>query len=306
MDPAVLLVNRSARRAGTGAWIDAVTSELAQRFALEVRYPRDVADSLSTARAASAAGAIVIVGGGDGTVGIVAHALAGTDGTGGTLGILPLGTANDLARELGVHGDVRAAARAIARGTVHPTDLVSVNGRHFATVGGLGLVSRSTTDVARLRAGPASGLVRLTGAGIYRIAATVGMLRRRITGGVRVSWHDPDDDVEHERVLDIHGLFITNHCTCGGGLVIPTGARADDGIFELALVPATNRARLVGRFARLSAGMTLGPDALLVLRADRAVIETEYADVFVADGDPLATGHRFTVVAHRRAVGIVR
>lgn len=303
MDPAVLLVNRSARRAGTGAWLDAVTSELAQRFALEVRYPRDVADSLSTARSASAAGAVVIVGGGDGTVGIVAHALAGT---GGTLGILPLGTANDLARELGVPGDVRASARAIARGTVHPTDLVSVNGRHFATVGGLGLVSRSTTDVARLRAGPASGLVRIAGASIYRIAATVGMLRRRVTGGVRVSWHDPDDDVEHERVLDIHGLFITNHRTCGGGLVIPTGARADDGIFELALVPATNRARLVGRFARLSAGMTLGPDALLVLRADRAEIETEYADVFVADGDPLATGHRFTVAAHRSAVGIVR
>jgi len=268
-----------------------------------VCFPRDVEDSLATARAASAEGAVVIAAGGDGTISVVAHGLADT---GGTLGILPLGTANDFARALSVPRDTSAAARLMQRGTVHRTDLVSVNGRCFTTVGGLGLVSRSTIDVARLRNSWARRLARLAGASIYKIAGAGTMLQRRITGGVRVTWHDPDDGLEHTRELDVHGMFITNHNTCGGGLVIPTGARADDGVFELALIPATTRTRLLVNLSRLTAGLPLAPGILTVLRADRAVIETEYADVFVADGDALDTGHHFTLAAHRAAVGVLR
>jgi diacylglycerol kinase (ATP) len=262
-----------------------------------------VDEMFAAARTVGAEGATVLAAGGDGTIGLVAHALADS---GGTLGIIPLGTANDLARELHVPRDPPAAARLAARGTVHRTDLASVNGRRFATVGGLGLVSRSTVDAARLRTGSARALARLAGPAIYKLAAAGSLLRRRITGGMRVTWRDPDDGREQSRALDVHGLFVTNHRTCGAGLVIPTGGRPDDGVLELALIPATSRARLLVNLGRLSAGLPLAPGVLLVLRADYAVVETEHDDVFVADGDLLATGHRFTLAVHGGAVGILR
>ncbi|HET9011329.1 MAG TPA: hypothetical protein VFN38_05905, partial [Gemmatimonadaceae bacterium] len=106
--------------------------------------------------------------------------------------------------------------------------------------------------------------------------------------------------------MDAHGVFVTNHCTCGGGLVIPTGACADDGLFELALIRATSRARLMVSLGRLSAALPLAPGVLEIVRTDRAVIETEREDVFVADGDELATGRRFELAAHRGAVGLLR
>lgn len=304
LDPAVLLVNRRARRARDDGWLRAVRATLGERFSLDVRVPGSADETAEFARAASRdEGALVIVAGGDGTVSAAAHGLAGT---GGRLGILPLGAANDLARELGVPRDPREAADRIRRGAPHQTDLVLVNGRHFATVGGLGLVSRSTIVAARLRTGGARHAARLLGRAVYKLAAAGSLLERRITRRVRVAWRDPDDGAEHRHELDVHGIFVTNHTTCGGGLVIPTRGRADDGIFELALIPATSRARLLVNLQRLAAGRPLAPGVLAVLRARCAVIETDEDDVFAADGDLLAAGRRFTLEARRGAIGIVR
>ena len=77
------------------------------------------------ARLALAAGAsLVVAAGGDGTVRSVAAGLAGT---GAQMGIVPLGTANLAARNLGVPvGDVRAAARVVAHGVDLPADLAWV------------------------------------------------------------------------------------------------------------------------------------------------------------------------------------
>ena len=77
------------------------------------------------ARLALAAGArLVVAAGGDGTVRSVAAGLAGT---GAQMGIVPLGTANLAARNLGVPvGDARAAARVVAHGIDLPADLAWV------------------------------------------------------------------------------------------------------------------------------------------------------------------------------------
>jgi len=77
------------------------------------------------ARLALAAGAsLVVAAGGDGTVRSVAAGLAGT---GAQMGIVPLGTANLAARNLGVPvGDARAAARVVAHGVDLPADLAWV------------------------------------------------------------------------------------------------------------------------------------------------------------------------------------
>ena len=88
------------------------------------------------ARLALAAGAsLVVAAGGDGTVRSVAAGLAGT---GAQMGIIPLGTANLAARNLGVPvGDARAAARVVAHGVDLPADLAWVRTEPWSDPGAL-------------------------------------------------------------------------------------------------------------------------------------------------------------------------
>jgi diacylglycerol kinase family enzyme len=78
----------------------------------------------------------VVVGGGDGTLGSAAAIVAEA---GATLGILPLGTRNHLARELGIPMDLLGAAKIIADGQKRRIDLSSVNDRIFVNNASIGL-----------------------------------------------------------------------------------------------------------------------------------------------------------------------
>jgi diacylglycerol kinase family enzyme len=101
--------------------------------------------------------AAVVAGGGDGTINAVANAVAGT---GLLFGVLPLGTHNHFAKDLGVPLDLDAALTTLAdavltgRGTV-PLDLAEVNGRLFLNFSGVGLhphvVDRRDEDHAQLK-----------------------------------------------------------------------------------------------------------------------------------------------------------
>jgi diacylglycerol kinase family enzyme len=89
------------------------------------------------ARAAARSDAdVVVMGGGDGTMSAGANALAGT---GRLMGVLPLGTLNHFARDLGVPTDVEEAVRAIVQGVPREVDVGEVNGRVFVNNSSIGL-----------------------------------------------------------------------------------------------------------------------------------------------------------------------
>nr|WP_239026085.1 diacylglycerol kinase family protein [Sphingomonas paeninsulae] len=92
----------------------------------------DIAARVETAAKTGA----VIVGGGDGTLGSAAAIAAKA---GATLGILPLGTRNHLARELGIPMDLPSAAKVIADGHKRKIDLSSVNDRVFVNNASIGM-----------------------------------------------------------------------------------------------------------------------------------------------------------------------
>lgn len=98
-------------------------AELARRF---------VAESKSR----SGHGSILVVGGGDGTLGSAALALAGTNLV---LGVLPLGTLNHFAKDLGVPLDLTAAIETIATGKPDAVDVAEVNGRVFLNNSSIGI-----------------------------------------------------------------------------------------------------------------------------------------------------------------------
>lgn len=131
-----VLINReggSAAAAGT-----ALRETLADAFraaGLTADIQLLEAGALDDAVRASADRALVIVGGGDGTIGVAAGALLGTDTA---LGILPLGTRNHLARQLGIPADIPGAVQTIANGKERAIDVATVNGFVFVNNASVG------------------------------------------------------------------------------------------------------------------------------------------------------------------------
>jgi diacylglycerol kinase (ATP) len=304
-DRALILVNPRSRRAGTPGWRDRAVAELATRYAVEVVTPADPTEMTRRARVAAGEGyGVVIAAGGDGTVNAIAQGLRGTDTA---LGILALGSANDLARELGIPRDVSAAAWLIATGTTRLTDLVAIGERVFCGVGGIALVARAALAVTRFkqRSGLSRGVADMLGGGIYRVSATAALLgTRSLDHQMHVLYHAPGSG--EQRMLDVRAsaLFVANHRTLGGGLVLPIDADPSDGVLEICVVPARARHSLILNFARLSAGRRIPPGVLEVVRATDAIIETSSEDAFVADGELLATGQRFEVRVLSRALQV--
>lgn len=88
-------------------------------------------------RQAIASGADVIAaGGGDGTISTVANQLVGTDVA---LGVLPFGTLNHFARDLGIPLDPRGAVEVVCRGAIKQVDVGEVNGFYFINNSSLGV-----------------------------------------------------------------------------------------------------------------------------------------------------------------------
>jgi YegS/Rv2252/BmrU family lipid kinase len=146
---ALLIVNSKSRQgaAQLKAASDALRAHGIEPHHRECSSREDVSRQI----VAHAEGAdLVAVGGGDGTMNAAAQGLMET---GLPLGILPLGTANDLARTLGIAPDLATAARVIAAGRTRRIDLGMVNGHPFFNVASIGLsaelAQQLTGDIKR-------------------------------------------------------------------------------------------------------------------------------------------------------------
>jgi diacylglycerol kinase (ATP) len=147
MKQALLLVNQHSRK-GQNLLSQATVELQALGFELIVESTDHAREISDTIRRYQNQVELVIIGGGDGTLNC---AIEGLIDTKLPLGILPMGTANDLARTLEIPTDLSAACQVIASGKVRLIDLGWVNGKHFFNVASLGLsveiTQRLTKDV---------------------------------------------------------------------------------------------------------------------------------------------------------------
>lgn len=216
MKPILLLINTGSRQ-GRYAFGEVVAqfNELEVSYLIGVvRRSADLAEQIH--HYADRAGGVVI-GGGDGTLNAAADALVAA---GLPLGIIPLGTANDLARTLGIPSDIALACRLIAEGQRQWIDLGWVNGKHFFNVASLGL----SVQVTELLCGHTK---RRWGVLAYVLAtvAALGKLKR-FQAQIRID----DQPMLHLKTLQI---AVGNGKYYGGGLAIAQEARIDDQLLSI-------------------------------------------------------------------------
>ena len=122
-DAAVERVTEGFRRAGAGE--------------MEVRIVEGPLVRTAAREALARGSTILVAGGGDGTVSSVASAIVGSDDA--ALGILPLGTLNHFAKDVGVPLDLDEAIRGVVAGRIVHVDVADVNGRPFINNASVGM-----------------------------------------------------------------------------------------------------------------------------------------------------------------------
>jgi YegS/Rv2252/BmrU family lipid kinase len=245
-DPATLRPERAAlivnarSRAGEAAFtraralLPALGVPLAAAHA--VRHPAALPETV--ARALDAGCDLVILGGGDGSVSSAVDLLAHRHAT---LGLLPVGTANDFARTLGIPPEIRAACAVIAEGTVVDVDLGCAGGDYYVNVATVGLgatVSRLLTP----------GIKRRLGALAYP-AGALGAYLRHEPFTARLTFPRGDHaPIESHRLLQV---AVGNGRFYGGGNVVAPAAGIDDralDVYALELGPLRELLRVLRHF----------------------------------------------------------
>jgi diacylglycerol kinase (ATP) len=265
--PALLLTNKQSG----GADVDlaaAIERLESGGFAVRVEVPDSVEDLRR--RIGDSAPATVILGGGDGTISAAAPALRDL---GRPFGLLPLGTANDLARTLGIPFDPVEAAGVIVAGEVRRIDLGLIDGQPFFNVASLGL----SAEVVREHEGE-SARKRLLGVLNYPLSAWSAFRRHRpfraeiIVDGERLRF----------RCIQI---AVGNGRHYGGGMTVDEDAEIDDGWLRVYYLKPSGLIAMLWALPALRFGWLRRSPVAEVRRAKRVEIRTRRPRPVNVDGE---------------------
>ena len=227
----------------------------------------------------------IIAWGGDGTVTEVAAALAFQDAV---LGIVPTGSGNGLARELGISLRPECAIATAARGVDRTIDVGELGGRLFVNLAGIGL------DAA-----VASLFNRLAGRGLLRyVQATLSTVFSYVAETYTIT---VEGATFERRALIVE---VANGRQYGNGALIAPHAKLDDGLLDLVVVGPLNPLRALWGVRRLFNG-TIDQEPVVTMRtASSITISAEQPIRFHVDGEIVEGGKSLTATVHPGALRV--
>lgn len=278
---------------GTGHGVsrrDAIAAAFAARGAacrIVETTPRVGAGDL--VRAALADGATrIAVSGGDGTV---QAALAALAGTGVPLAILPAGTGNLLAKNLGVPRDLALAVETALTGVAVDLDLARTDrGQIFAIMGGIGLDGQIMAEADR-------GAKGRFGVLAYVWAALRNVTRHRIRVRLQI-------DDQMPRLIRTKSVLIANVGRLSAGLDVIPGALPDDGLLDVGVVASHTPGQVLRLLLLFFLGRAPDDPEMTVWQARRVRVVAEAPEPVQLDGEPIGAWRRLTVEVVPKAVRV--
>lgn len=268
--PLALLVNPASAHGRTLKLLPRAERELdARRIDFRVEHTRGLQDGVELALAAVEAGELPVVMSGDGLVGAVGGALAGSETP---LGIVPGGRGNDLARVLGIPDDPEGAVAVLAAGETRRIDVGEANGKRFLGIASTGFdaVANQLANETRLLRGDLvyayAGIRTLLGWKPARFTVAAGERRIRFSG---------------------YSVSAANNRCYGAGMMLAPDAELDDGEFDVVTVGEVGKLRFLRNLPKVFKGTHVEEDEVRVFRAPRLELSASRPFPVYADGEHL-------------------
>jgi YegS/Rv2252/BmrU family lipid kinase len=269
--PLALLVNPSSGGGRSLKLLPKVEQALDERRAVfRVQRTRGLEHGVDQALGAIEAGEIPVVVSGDGLIGAIGGAMAGSETP---LGIIPGGRGNDLARVLGIPDDPEGAVATLLDGETRRIDIGEVNGKRFHGIVSVGFDSEANRV--------ANETHFLRGNLVYAFAAILTLIRwkpGRFT--VRV-------DDERYRFTG-YSVSVANNKAFGGGMFIAPDAELDDGEFDIVAVGEGGKLRFVGNLPKVFKGTHVEEEQVRVFRARHLELSASHPYPVYADGEHIS------------------
>ena len=221
---------------------------------------------------------LVLVWGGDGMVQRCADTLAGTDVP---MGILPAGTANLFAVNLGIPTDLPEAVRVALHGPRRRLDLGRINGEHFAVMAGAGFDGDLIRDADRRLKGRL-GRVAYVWTGLRHVRGECVRTRVRVDGA---DWFDGEASC----------VLFGNVGTITGGIPAFDDARPDDGALEVGVATASGAVDWARTLGRMAAGRSDESPFVRITRGRKITVRFAAPKTYELDGGARGTAKRLKV-----------
>lgn len=229
---------------------------------------------------------LVIAAGGDGTIAPVAEGLLGTDAV---LGVIPLGTYNNVATCLGVPTDLEAAIALIASGLVRAVDVgmavatAAKRPRIFLEMAVAGVTAALMPAGQDVKDGKWQEATEILPAALQMSATDVEL---RLDG-------EKQGRAAHTLLVE-----VANGPRSGPGLITAPAARMDDGLLDVAVYHDHTQAALAARFVALKTGLVTEDPQIEHVTCRRLEILSANALPVVADSKVIGrTPARFEILA---------
>jgi lipid kinase YegS len=236
---------------------------------VDPRVTWEKGDGIRFARDGAARGVDAVVAvGGDGTINEV---LNGLDGSDVALGIIPFGTANDFAHQVGIPEDPDHAMDVVLRRAPRTIDTAELNGRRFLNVSSGGVAAEATAETPA-EAKEQLGLLAYAITGVRKLAG-LEPRRARITA--------PGVDLNSEFLL----FAVGNARTTGGGTRITPRALVTDGLLDLCIIESMPRPDFAKFLLRIKKGEHLDGDHVRYFQVPSVTIAADGPVTVNVDGE---------------------
>lgn len=266
----IILLNPTAKRGKARRLLKRALDVFRQQSVrFEVRESQSSQHLTELARGASEEKPDLIVSaGGDGTHHYVINGLFESEVP---LGLLPLGTGNDIAKGVGMPMDVRAAAGALLSGKEREIDLAQVGAAVYACIAGVGFDS-TVTGYANQHARWLSGSAAYTWS-LLRCLPEYGPKQLEITA----------DGESFSQ--DVVFAVVGNNVSYGGGIRLAPRAKLDDGLLDICVIPYMSRLELLWWVPRAYRGEHLRHPRIKYLQAREITLRATSRMELFGDGE---------------------
>jgi diacylglycerol kinase (ATP) len=258
------------RKKSLGGGLDELRMRISDEKVADLRWyevPKSKKAPKQARKAVADGAELVFVWGGDGMVQHCADALAGSDVA---LAVVPAGTANLFATNLGIPGDLAEAVRVGFHGRRRRLDLGVINGEHFAVMAGVGFDAAMIKDTGRGLKDRMGRLAYLW-TGLRQTRSNAVPTKITIDG---TAWFEGNASC----------VLLGNVGTITGGIRAFDDARPDDGWLDVGVATAEGIVQWARTLGRLAAGHSARSPFVRVTRARRIDVKLDAPLRYELDG----------------------